>query len=198
MDIKLTILCKNYRHKRVINNKIIVDRPEGEYYLIPITREWSLDDSHSEYYELKFMNQQLWLKYSNRFNEIVDLKDYGYTDYIVIESEQMENIQMSIHTSECFCKNVWQSNIRVGINKKYTGKHLLIIPIFENLMDVTKTGEGIPDYYIRMMSNEIILREAKARSKYNTEVNITNNFLLNKEALFIPLTEQSLRKFLPE
>lgn len=193
MEFEMEILCNEYKHKVLVDDYIIVDTESEEYYIIPITKEmgklWS-----GEAYRLSFKNQMLWLKYSNSEGKIL-VKNIGFTDFIVIKSEDIIDIYMYVSTSDYFRKNVWQSKNNVRLNKKYTDNYILCIPIIEDMINVKEFGDGVvKEYQIHMISNEAIISKTTPQS-HNCNLMVTNNFLLNKEALFICLNEKDVNKF---
>jgi len=195
MNLKLEIICKEFKHKKLMNNKIIVSEKGGEYYIIPLTKSFDLE-SDEEVYKLTFENQLLWIKYSNNAREIL-IKEFDFQDFIVIESKDILDIYVNIHTTQCFRKNVWQSKNNTSVNKKYLGKYLLILPIFEDMIDIKEFGIGITNYQIHMNTNEILLKQAKKRSEHGCYLMLTNNVNLSQEALFVPLKDDDLGLFLP-
>jgi len=193
MDLKLEIICKDFKHKKTIDNKLIVTEKSEEYYIIPVTRTFTME-SDEEVFKLIFENQLLWLKYSNHQKEILIKEDYD--EFIIIKAKDILDIYMNIHTTNCFKKNVWFSKNNVSLNKKYLDKSILIIPIFEEMISINEYGEGIRHYQIHMNSNEILLRKVTKRSESNCNVVVTNNILLNKEALFVVLSDKDVDSFL--
>lgn len=195
MDLKLEIICKNFKHKRIIENKIKVNEKSEEYYIIPLNKSFNME-TDGEVFKLTFNNQLLWLKYSNYYKEIL-IKEFNCQEYIIISSKDILDIYINIHCNNCFKKNVWHSQYKLNLNKKYINKYFLIIPIFEDMIDIKKYGEGIENYQIHMMSNEILLKQAKKRSNSGCNLMLNNNVILNKEALLIPLNEKNMEKFIP-
>lgn len=194
MNLKLEIICKNYKHKKIIDNNIIVKEPSEEYYIIPLTKSFEIDKYKDEY-KLKFDNQLLWLKYSNHKKKIL-LKEYNFEEAIIINSKDILDIYVSVYSTNFLRKNVWHTRNNVPLNKKYNGKYFLVIPIIDDMIDIHKYGEGIVHYQIHLISNEILLKKAYERSKNNNgNLIITNNCLLNKEALFIELSDNDVKSF---
>lgn len=194
MDMKLEIICNAYKHKKAIENKIIVNEPQEEYYIIPITKKYKIH-KEKDMYKLTFHNQLLWLKYSN-YKKYILLKEYDFEDFIIINSKDIIDIYVEVQTTQCFRKNVWHTRNSVPINKKYGGKYFLIIPIFDNIIDIKKYGIGIEYYQIHLITNEVLLKKASERSKNGCNLSITNNCMLNKEALFIVLNDNDVEKFI--
>ena len=195
-ELKMEILCKNFKHKKIIENKIKVDEDKEEYYIIPLNKSFDVE-SYEDGHKLNFKNQLLWLKYSNRFGEIL-IKEFNFKDYIVIKSKDIIDIYATVLTTQCFKRNVWQTDNAVPLNKKYMGKYILVLPIFdEELIDIKEFGIGIINYQIHMYTNEILLKKATPRAKNSCNLIITNNVLLNKEALFVVLYDEDVSLFLP-
>ena len=195
MELRMEIVCKDFEQKPIINNKIYVDKPSDEYYIIPLNKSFELE-SDDEVFRLTFNNQLLWLKYSNRHKEIL-LKEYDFKECVLIKSEDILDIYVKINKChDCFVKNVWQSENSSSLNKKYLNKHMLILPIIEDMFDIREYGEGIPFYQIELITNEILLKTVKNRGNNNGYVILTNNFLLNKEALFVKLSDDDYNSFI--
>ena len=117
MDMTTEIICKDFKHKKILENKVIVDEASEEYYIIPLSRGFDLEYD-KEVYKLTFNNQLLWLKYSNHKKEIL-IKEKGFDECVLIKSENILDIYMNILCHECFKKNVWHTNYNVSLNKKY-------------------------------------------------------------------------------
>ena len=188
------IICKNFKHKKSIENKIIVTEPSEEYYVIPLSKSFDME-SDGEVFKLSFVNQLIWLKYSNHKKEIL-IKEYDYDEFIIIESKNILDIYINIHTNRYFRKNVWHCDNAVSLNKKYLGTFFLIIPIIEDMISIKEFGEGIKNYQIHMISNEVLLKKANRRGEHGCNLIITNNFSLNKDALFVPLKDSDVELFL--
>lgn len=195
MELKIEIICKNFEQKTINNQKICVNEQTEEYYIIPLNKSYDLEYD-DEICKLTFKNQLLWLKYSNHQKEIL-LKEYNFNECVVVKSEDILDIYVKIiDCSNCFRKNVWQSNNNVSLNKRYLGKHMLILPIIEDMIDINEFGEGIKEYQIELITNEVLLKEVKDRGNNNGYVVITNNVVLNNEALFVRLFEDDVESFL--
>lgn len=191
----MEIICKDFKHKKSIENKLRVQEIGEEYYIIPITRPLDME-TDGEVYKLTFTNQLLWLKYSTHQKTIL-VNEYDYEEFILIKSENILDIYINLHTNRCFRKNVWHTDNAVPLNKKYLDKYLLVLPIFEDAIDIKEFGEDMKYYQIHMNTNEVLLKQATSRAKNACNLIITNNVLLNKEALFVPLSDESLGLFLP-
>lgn len=195
MELKLEIICKEFIHKKSINKRIIVKEENEEYYVIPLNDSFDME-TDGEIYKLIFKNQLLWLKYSTK-NKDIYIKEFDFKEFIVIKSEDIYDIFVNVHTTNYFRRNVWQTSNTVPLNKKYLDKYILVLPIFEDMIDIKEFGIGIVNYQIHMNTNEILLKKATSRAKNSCNLVITNNVMLNKEALFIPLNDKSLDLFLP-
>ena len=194
MELKCKIICEKFEQKTKIDKKIYDVEQSEEYYVIPLSK--SYDVKHEDgIFELMLKNQQLLLKYSNRFGEIL-LKDYDYgcEEFILIKSRDIIDIYVRIISNNYFRRNVWQTNTVVYMNKKCVGEKYLILPIIEDMISIKEFGEGIPIINIEMITNEILLREVQPSEK-NCYLNITNNFLLNKDALFVRLNDGDVQDF---
>ena len=193
MELEIEILCKEYKHKKTVDEKLIVDKELEEYYIVPLTRKPNI--SSNGYYHISLKNQLLWLKYSNGSNEIL-LKDCGFDDYLIIRADDIIDIYMYVSTSEYFRKNVWSSQHNVRLNNEYMDKYLLCIPIIDGMINVKEFGEGIvKEYQIHLLSNEVLLKKTIPQ-EHNCNFIVTSNFLLNKEALFIPLFDGDVVSFM--
>ena len=196
MELKMEIICKDFKHKKSIENKLRVQEIEEEYYIIPITRPLDME-TDGEVYKLTFTNQLLWLKYSTHQKTIL-VNEYDYEEFILIKSKDIIDIYINLHTNRCFRKNVWHSDNKVHLNKKYLDKYFLVLSVFEDAIDVKEFGEDLKYYQIHMNTNEVLLKKATPRAKSSgCNLIITNNMMLNKEALFVPLSDESLELFLP-
>lgn len=194
MELKLEIICKNFEHREIRDKKINVDEMDGEYYIIPVSIPYDTE-TDGEVYRLKFENQLLWLKYSNHKKEIL-LKEYNYSECVLIKSEDILDIYVHINSTNCFRKNVWQTNNRVSLSKKYSDKYFLVLPIIEDMIDISATGEGIKYYNIDMLTNEILMKKTVNYNNHACYLFVSNNFLLNKDALFIRLNDDDVESFL--
>ena len=195
MMIKTEIVCKTYKHKKLVDGKLIVSDPSEEYYIIPVNREYHCEKGRETVY-LEFKNQLLWLKYSNRFNEIlVDELYYGYTDFIIIKSVDIVHIEARINTTRYFRKNVWSSDNNVRLNSRYNDSYFLVLPVIDDLINVDNFGIGIQTFQIRMITNEVRLCKPIV-NEHNCSLMIPNNYLLNKDALFIELHDGDIGSFL--
>lgn len=193
MIVKMKILCEQYKHKKIMNKKIIVNEASEEYYIIPITKEFTVN-TDGDIYELVFKNQLLWLKYSNYKKEIV-IKEL-FTECIIIKSEDILNIEVDITCNNYFLKNVWQSNNNVRLNSRYDGKYMLCLPVFDDLINIHEFGVGlVKDYRILLNTNEVLLVRTVPQ-EHNCSLMVSNNFLLNKEALFIRVSDDFVSDFI--
>lgn len=200
MELKTEILCKKFEQMKIVDKKIMVDEPSGEYYIIPLNKSYDLehirdDSDDDEFVKLTFKNQLLWLKYSNHRKELL-LKDYDFKECVVIRSDDILDIYVIVVTTNCFKRNVWHSK-NISLNKKYTGKYMLVLPIFDDMISVREYGIGIVTYQVRMITNEVLLKKVSARSEHGSNVVITNNVNLNKEALFVVVYDDDVSLFLP-
>lgn len=193
MDLKLEIICENYKHKKIKNNKILVDKPSEEYYIIPLSKSCVLE-SDEKYFKLTFNKQLLWLKYSNHKKEIL-LKEYDFKECIIIESKDIFDIYVKIQTGNYFRKNVWNSKTTTFIKKKYDKDYFLVLPIFDDMIEIEEFGEGVKINQINMITNEILLKQAKKNGN-SAVVMVTNNFTLNQEALYIRLNNDEIEDFI--
>ena len=194
MELKTEIICKNYEQLRIKNNEIYTNEQSEEYYIIPLTKGYELEYD-DEVFKLTFTNQLLWLKYSNRFGYIT-LKDCGYYECVLIKSDAILDIYVRINSShECFRKNVWSSHNNVSLNKRFVGKHMLVLPIIDDMCELDCFGEGIKFYQAQLITNEIILQDVKHRGNGNGYVVITNNININQEALFVVLGDDEYYDF---
>ena len=193
MEIKMEIICKNFEQKKIVDNKVYDVEQSEEYYVVPLNKSYDMEYD-DELFKLTFENQQLWLKYSNYFNEM-NLKECEYSECVIIKSEDILDIYVKIISSNYFRKNVWASHTSVYMNKKYLSKHYLVLPIVEDMIKIKEFGEGIPIVNIEMVTNEVLLREVTPYGNHGL-LNITTNFLLNKDALFIRLDDEDVLKFI--
>lgn len=195
IELKTEIICENFEQKPIIENKVKVDEATEEYYIIPLNKSYTME-SDEKIIKLTFTNQLLWLKYSNHHQEIL-LKEHDFKECIVIKSEHIYDIYVKINNiHDCFRKNVWQCDNTISMNKKYLNKHIIVMPIIEDMISIKEYGEGILNYQIELITNEILLKKSKDKGNHNSYINLTNNFLLNKEALFIKLSDDDVDLFL--
>lgn len=201
MELKTEILCKKFEQMNIVDKKIMVDEPSGEYYIIPLNKSYDLvhiQDENSDdddFVKLTFKNQLLWLKYSNHKKELL-LKEYDFKECVVIRSDDILDIYVTVVTTNCFKRNVWHSN-NISLNKKYNGKYMLVLPIFDDMISISEYGIGIVTYQVRMITNEVLLKKVSARSEHGSNVVVTNNVNLNKEALFVVVYDDDVPLFLP-
>jgi len=201
MELKTEILCKKFEQMNIVDKKIMVDEPSGEYYIIPLNKSYDLehiredDSDDDEFVKLTFKNQLLWLKYSNHKKELL-LKEYDFKECVVIRSDDILDIYVTVVTTNCFKRNVWHSN-NISLNKKYNGKYMLVLPIFDDMISVREYGIGIVTYQVRMITNEVLLKKISARSEHGSNIVVTNNVNLNKEALFVVVYDDDVSLFLP-
>ena len=192
-NIKIIITCEEYKHKKIINDKIIIDEPTEEYYIIPLTKSFNMEHD-GEVFQLTFKNQLLWLKYSNHNKEIL-LKDNTFSECIIIKSENILDIYMKVSTNNYFRKNVWSSKNNLRLNSRYDGRTMLMIPVIDDMIKIREFGEGIvKEYQMELISNEVLV-EKTISHEHNCSLMLTNNFLLNKEAVFIRLDDESASSF---
>lgn len=194
MELTMEIICENFEQKKISNNKVEVDEPSEEYYIIPLNKSFSMEYD-DEIFKLTFKNQLLWLKYSNHSKNIL-IKDYNFTECVLIKSEYIYDIYLKIHCNNLIRKNVWHSNYNINLKKKYIGKYFLAIPVIEDMISVKEYGEGISNYQIHMITNEVLLKKVDNRSDCAGNLIVTNNFRLNKEALFIRVSDDDVGLFL--
>ena len=194
MELTMQIVCTEFEQVKIKNNRIIVDEKSEEYYIIPLNKSYDME-SDNEVYRLTFKNQLLLLKYSNYYKEIL-IKDYNFTECVLIKSEYIKDIYVKLFDiHDCFRKNIWQSNNNTSIHKKYKGKYMLILPIIEDMIHIKEYGEGIPNYQVELITNEVLLKKVGSRSNSNGYLVLTNNMLLNKEALFVKLSDSDVDTF---
>ena len=194
MELITEIICENYEQLKIKNNEIYTNEQSEEYYIVPLTKGYDLE-SDDDVFKLTFTNQLLWLKYSNRFGYIT-LKDCDYYECVLIKSDDILNIYVRINSNhECFKRNVWHCMNSVSLNKKYLGKHMLVLPIIEDMCNLDCFGEGIPFYQAQLVTNEVVLQEVKNRGNGNGYVVLTNNVNLNQEALFVVLGDDEYYDF---
>ena len=195
--MKTEIICENFEQKKIENNRIYVNDSSEEYYIIPLNKGFDME-SDDKVFKLTFTNQLLWLKYSNRHKYIL-LKDTRFTECVLIKSEDIYDIYVKINNvHDCFRKNVWQCDNNISINKKYLNNHFLVLPIIEDMININEFGEGIPLYQIELITNEMLLKYVKDRGRNNGYIVLTNNMLLNKEALFVKLSSDDVGLFVEE
>lgn len=186
IDIKTDIICKNFYHKKINNNEIIVDNESSEYYIIPLSRSFTME-SDDEVIKLSFKNQLLWLLYSNHWKKI-HVKDFNFTECVLIKSEDILDVEVKITCGEdYFRKNVYQSMHKPHMNKKYVEKYMLALPIFEDMIYINKVGVNVVQ--IQLLTNEVLLKKVVSSLNGHGYFPLTSNFLLNQEALFIPLSD---------
>jgi hypothetical protein len=201
MELKTEILCKKFEQMNIVDKKIMVDESSGEYYIVPLNKSYDLehiredDSDDDEFVKLTFKNQLLWLKYSNHKKELL-LKEYDFKECVVIRSDDVLDIYVTVVTTNCFKRNVWHSN-NISLNKKYNGKYMLVLPIFDDMISVREYGIGIVTYQVRMITNEVLLKKVSARSEHGSNIVVTNNVNLNKEALFVVVYDDDVSLFLP-
>ena len=194
MELKLEIICKNFEQKKIIDNKICTNEQSEEYYIIPLNKNFEMEYD-DEVFKLTFKNQLLWLKYSNHFKNIL-IKEYDFNECVLIKSEDIEDIYVKLYTKkDCFLKNVWHGRNSISLNKKYLNKHMLVLPVIENMIHINEVGEGDVLYQIELITNEVLLKKVKKRSECNGHVLLTNNVLLNKDALFVELSDDEVSLF---
>ena len=194
MNLKMEIICKNFEQKPIIDNKILTDEQEEEYYIVPLNREPSMEYD-DEVFKLTFENQLLWLKYSNYRKEVL-VKDFKFKECVLIKSEDILDIYVKIQTTNYQRKNVWYTNNAVNMNKVYLDKYFLIVPVIDDMISVHEWGEGICHYEFEMITNEILLKKVVSKDNNHGYVGVTNNILLNKSALFILLNDYDVSLFL--
>ena len=187
MKLKTEIICKNFEQMKIVDKKIYTNEQSEEYYIVPLNKSFDLEYD-DEVFKLTFTNQLLWLKYSNHWGYIL-LKEFDFNECVVIKSEDIEDIYVQLYTDkDCFIKKVWQSRKNVSLNKKFVGKFVLVLPIIEDMIDFSRVGEG-SFYTVRMITNEILLKEVKNRGKGNGYIVIDNNVEDYGEALFVVLSD---------
>lgn len=193
MEIKTEIICKDFEQRKIDdNNKIYNVKKSEEYYVIPLNKSFEMEYDDT-LFKLTFKNQELWLKYSNRFKELL-LKTTHYTEFVLIKSKDIIDIYVKIIADNYFRKNIWTTQTTVHMNKKYLEKHFIVIPIINDMIDIREFGEKIPILNIEMITNEVLLRKVTPYAKHG-HLSITSNFLLNKDALFIKVNDDELNKF---
>ena len=195
MDLTMEIICYDFKQLKINNNEILTDTKGEEYYIIPISKSFSVE-SDDDVMKLTFKNQLLWLKYSNRFKKI-HLKEFNYKECVLIKSEDVLDIYLKIICDNYFRKNVWQTNTSVYMNKKCLNKYYLIFPIIEDMVKIYEYGEGIPICNIELITNEVLLKRVKKNGNHGC-LAITTNFLTNKDALFIRIDDDDFSKFFDE
>ena len=188
----MEIICENFEQKKIIDNKIIADEPSEEYYIIPLTQSFTME-SDDEIIKLVFNNQLLWLKYSNRFNEIL-LKEFDFKECVLIKSEWIYDIFIKLDIDNYLRKNVWQSRYVVSMNKQYLGKYFLVLPIIDGMIKV-KTVDDRLFYHVELITNEVVLKKVLSKHNNHGYVGVDGNFLLNKEALFVCLDDVDVGLF---
>ena len=194
MNLEMEIVCENFEQKKIVDSKVMVDVPSGEYYIVPLNKELSMEYD-DEVFRLRFYNQLLWLKYSNHRREVL-LKDFEFSECIVISSEDILDVYVKIRTSNCERRNVWHCYNNVNMNKKFLGRYFLVVPVIDDMIRVHEWGLGVPNYEIKMITNEILLKRVESKNNNHGYVGVTNNVMLNKSALFILLDDDDVFKFL--
>lgn len=194
MELKLEIICKNFEQKKIKNNKIKVNSPSEEYYIIPLNKSFSMEYD-DEVFKLSFENQLLWLKYSNHWKDIL-IKDFDFNECVLIKSEDILDIYVELQSNNYFRKNVWHTHNTVNVKKRYGGVYFLMLPIIEDMIEVKEFGVGVKLYQIHLITNEILLKKAKRIDGGSCNLMIPNNFLLNKEALFVRLSDNDVGLFI--
>ena len=193
IDMKTEIICTDFQHKKIIDDKIIVNEESSEYYIIPLSRSFTME-SDDEVIKLTFKNQLLWLLYSNHWKEIL-VKDFEFSECVLIKSEDIKQIEVQILCGEnYFRKNVYNSMHTSYMNKKYLGKYMLAIPIFDDMIYVNEAGVNLVQ--ITLLTNEILLKKVLSNTNNHGYYMITSNFLLNREALFIPVSDDDVELFI--
>lgn len=194
IDVTTEIICKNFEQRNidVDTNKIYKVEQSEEYYIIPLNKSFDMEYD-DEVFKLTFKNQQLWLKYSNHFKEVY-LKECNYSECVIIKSEDILDIYVKIIADNYFRKNIWTTQTSVYMNKKHLGKSFLMLPIIDDMIKIKEFGERICILNIEMITNEILLKKVKPLINHGY-LGITNNFLLNKDALFIRVNDDELCKF---
>lgn len=194
MEVKTEIICKNFEQMKIEDKKIYTNEQSEEYYIIPLNKNYDLEYD-DEVFKLTFTNQLLWLKYSNHWGYIL-IKEFDFNECVVIKSEDILDIYVKLYTNkECFYKNTWQS-YNISLSKEYVDKHLLVLPVIEDdMIKFDKVGEG-SFYLVRMITNEILLKEVKNRGKGNGYLVTNNNVMDCGKALFVVLGDDDVMLFL--
>ena len=193
IDIKTEVICTDFQHKKIIDNKIIVKEESSEYYIIPLNKSFTME-SDDEVIKLTFKNQLLWLLYSNHWKEIL-VKDFEFSECVLIKSEDIKQIEVQVLCGEdYFRKNVYNSMHTVYMNKRYVNKYMLSIPIFEDMISINEAG--VNTVQINLLTNELLLRKVLSNKNNHGYYLLTSNFLLNQEALFIPVGSDDVMLFL--
>ena len=144
-------------------------------------------ESDDEIIKLTFVNQLLWLKYSNK-DGVINLNDFDFKECVLIKSKDICDIYVVLVTDDYFEKNVWSGRYHVGVNKKYLGEYMIVFPIIENMIKV-KEIDGL--YRIELIVNEILLKEVHRRNNHGY-VMLDVNIMLNKTALFVPVNKENI------
>lgn len=193
IDVKTDIICTDFQHKKIIDNKILVNEESSEYYIIPLNKSFSME-SDDEVIKLTFKNQLLWLLYSNHYKEIL-VKDYDFSECVLIKSEDILQVEVNILCGDdYFRKNVYSSMHTIYMNKKFLGRFLLVMPIFDDMINIDEVG--VNTVQISLLTNEVLLREVLSNRNGHGYCMVTSNFLLNQEALFIPVGDVDRGLFL--
>ena len=188
MKLKTEIICKNYEQLNIVQHKVQVNEQHEEYYIIPLNKDYDLEYD-DKVMKLTFTNQLLWLKYSNSKGEIL-LKEYDFHECVVIKSEYILDIYVKItDCHEYIRRNIYHTRNSPSFNKVLKGKYILALPIINEMIKVKEYGLGIKEYEVEMITNEILMKKVKDRGNKNGYINITNNMMLNKEGVFLPLKE---------
>ena len=186
IEYKTEIICKNFEQMNIIDNKIYTNEQKEEYYIIPLNKDFIME-SDDEIIKLTFVNQLLWLKYSNK-DGVINLNDFDFKECVLIKSKDICDIYVVLVTDDYFEKNVWSGRYHVGVNKKYLGEYMIVFPIIENMIKV-KEIDGL--YRIELIVNEILLKEVHRRNNHGY-VMLDVNIMLNKTALFVPVNKENI------
>lgn len=199
MQMKMEIICKDFKHKKILPEKeykkIVVDEPSTEYYIIPLSKDFSME-TDGDVFKLTFDKQLLWLKQANHTGRIL-LKEYGFEECVLVKPDDMVEVYVRIVSDNMIRKNVWQSDNNVYMKKDFIGDYFLCIPVLdESLLDYHEFGEGIVDYQVRIITNEVLLKQVVRRCDSGGNLIVSNNFMLNKEALFIRVGGDEVGEFI--
>lgn len=191
MELKTDIICKNFEQVKIDNNIIEVDEQSYEYYVIPLNKSFSMEYD-DEVFKLTFINQQLWLKYSNHHKEI-KLHETDYEECVLIKSEDVMDICSVVQCDSYVRKNTWHS-LNINVKKKYVDEYFLVIPIIEDMIDIRKFGVGDYFYQIEVITNEVLMKKVKHRGLNGGNITINNNINLWGEALLIKLNSYDVKR----
>lgn len=190
IEFKTEIICNEFEQLNIVQNKIYTNEQNEEYYIIPLNKDFIME-SDDEIIKLTFVNQLLWLKYSN-VDGVINLNDFDFKECVLIKSKDIHDIYVVFATDDYFRKSVWSCDYYVCVNKEYVGKYMLVFPVIE---DMIKIGDVDGFYRVEVIVNEILLKEVHKKGNQGY-VMVDSNIMLNKSALFVPVDVDNLDLFI--